>query len=203
MHKFFASIFGLFLSPVGLVVLAALDSSMVFFLPAAVEGAVVILTARYREFVWLFPILATAGSVAGAWVTFRIGSKIGEESLKFWLSEHRLKSMQKKIKEKGALALGAAGALPPPFPLSPFVLACGALHVRRTPFFLSFAIARVLRFGVIAVSALFYGNWILRVMESRTFQIGVTAFIVIAIVGTAFTIYQLKRSAGPHPGQSE
>jgi biotin transporter BioY len=93
--------------------------------------------------------------------------------------------------------------LPPPFPLSPFVLACGALHVRRTPFFLSFAIARVLRFGVIAVSALFYGNWILRVMESRTFQIGVTAFIVIAIVGTAFTIYQLKRSAGPHPGQSE
>ena len=80
MHKFFASIFGLFLSPLGLVVLAALDSSMIFFLPAAVEGAVVILTARYREFVWLFPLLATAGSVAGAWVTFGLGGKVGEES---------------------------------------------------------------------------------------------------------------------------
>ena len=195
MHNFFTSIFGLFLSPLGLVVLAALDSSMVFFLPAAVEGAVVILTARYRELVWLFPILATAGSVAGAWVTFRVGGRIGEESLRFWVSEHRLKSMQRRIREKGALALGAAGALPPPFPLSPFVLACGALHVRQTPFFLSFAIARVVRFGIIAISALFYGNWILRVMESRSFQIVVTVFIVVAIIGTVFTIYQLKRNA--------
>jgi len=66
MSKFFASIFGLFLSPLGLVVLAALDSSMVFFLPAAVEAAVVILTARYRELVWLFPILAAGGSMAGS-----------------------------------------------------------------------------------------------------------------------------------------
>jgi membrane protein YqaA with SNARE-associated domain len=196
MHNFFASIFGLFLSPLGLVVLAALDSSMIFFLPAAVEGAVVILTARYREFVWLFPLLATAGSVAGAWLTFRVGGKIGEEGLKFWLSEHRLKSMQKRIRKKGAMALGAAGALPPPFPLSPLVLACGALHVRRTPFFLSFAIARVIRFGIIAISALFYGNWILRVMESRSFQIGVTVFVVVAFIGTAFTIYQVKRNTG-------
>ena len=193
MHAFFTSIFSLFLSPLGLVVLAALDSSMVFFLPLAVEGAVVLLTARYREFVWLFPILATAGSMAGAWFTFRVGARIGEESLGSWLSEARLKSMRKRIHEKGAVALGAAGALPPPFPLSPFVLACGALHVHRTPFFVSFGIARLLRFGVIAVSVLLYGNWILRVMESRTFQIGVTVFVIIAIVGTALTIYQLKR----------
>jgi hypothetical protein len=103
--------------------------------------------------------------------------------------------VQKRIREKGAVALGAAGALPPPFPLSPFVLACGALHVRRTPFFLSFAAARVVRFGIVAISALFYGNWILRVMESRNFQIGVTVFIVVAIVGTAFTIHQVKRNA--------
>jgi len=176
---------------------------MFFFLPAAVEGAVVILTARYRELVWLFPILAAAGSMAGAWFTFRIGGKIGEESLQFWLSEHRLKSMRTRIRKRGALALGAAGALPPPFPLSPFVLACGALHVRPTPFFLSFGIARVLRFGVIAVLALLYGNWILRVMASRTFQTGVTIFIIVATVGTAFTIYQVKRSAGPHPGRQE
>jgi membrane protein YqaA with SNARE-associated domain len=203
MHNFFASIFSLFLSPLGLVLLAALDSSMIFFLPVAVEAAVVILTARYRELVWLFPLLASAGSLAGAWFTFRVGARIGEESLHFWLPEHRLKSMQKRIKEKGALALGAAGALPPPFPLSPFVLACGALHVQRAPFFLAFGIARVLRFGIIAASALLYGNWILRVMESRTFQVGVTVFMVAAIAGTGFTIYQLKRHAGHHPGQSE
>jgi len=198
MHNLFTSIFSLFLSPLGLVVLAALDSSAVFFLPLAVEGAVVLLTARYREFVWLFPILATAGSMVGAWFTFRVGARIGEESLGVWLSESRLRSMRKRIRERGALALGAAGALPPPFPLSPFLLACGALHVRQTPFFLSFGIARLLRFGVIAVSVLLYGNWILRVMESRSFQIGVTVFIVVAVAGTLLTIYQLKRKAAHH-----
>src|SRR5262245_38236692 len=119
MQKFFASIFGMFLSPWGLVVLAALDSSMFFFLPMAVEAAVVILTARHRELVWLFPILAAAGSVAGAALTFMIGSKVGDEGLTRWVPERRLKGIQQRIKQKGAIALGSAGLLPPPFPLAP------------------------------------------------------------------------------------
>src|SRR5215510_14918947 len=114
MHKFFASIFGLFLSPIGLVVLAALDSTMFFFLPMAVEGAVVFLTAQHRELVWLFPLLAAIGSSAGAAVTFSLGTKIGDEGLKHWISEQKLKSVQRRIKEKGSIALGSVGLLPPP-----------------------------------------------------------------------------------------
>src|SRR5262245_16126545 len=129
MRSYFAYLFTLFLSPLGLVLLAALDSSMGLFLPTAVEAAVVILTARNKELVWLFPILATAGSIAGAALTYVIGAKIGEESLKYWLPAQKLHSIQTKIKDKGALALATAALLPPPFPLSPFVLVCGALEV--------------------------------------------------------------------------
>src|SRR5678816_3719352 len=93
MHKFFSSLFLLFLSPAGLVVLAALDSSMAFFLPTAVEAAEIILIARNRELVWLFPILATAGSLAGAFVTFFIGVRIGEQGLGHWLSKGKLQSV--------------------------------------------------------------------------------------------------------------
>jgi membrane protein YqaA with SNARE-associated domain len=194
MHKFFASIFGMFLSPWGLVALAALDSSMFFFLPTAVEAAVVILTARQRELVWLFPILAAAGSVVGATLTFAIGEKIGDEGLKHWVPERRLKAVQHKIKKKGAFALGAAGLLPPPFPLAPLILACGALDVKKGPFLMGFAVARILRFSIVAVLALLYGRWILRFMESTVFKVAVVAFLVVAIAGTAFSIYRINQN---------
>jgi membrane protein YqaA with SNARE-associated domain len=198
MHKFFASIFALFLSPVGLVVLAALDSTIFFFLPMAVEGAVVFLTARNRELVWLFPLLAAAGSCAGAAVTFFLGIKIGDEGLRHWTAEHKLKSVQKRIKEKGAFALGSVGLMPPPFPLAGFILACGALKVKKLPFFTAFAVARAVRFSVIAVLALFYGRWILRFMESTAFRTFVIAFAAVAIAGTAYSIYRVSSNSKKH-----
>jgi membrane protein YqaA with SNARE-associated domain len=54
---------------------------MLFFLPAATDLAVIILTARHRDLFWAFPVLATAGSLLGAYVTFWLGRKIGENSL--------------------------------------------------------------------------------------------------------------------------
>jgi membrane protein YqaA with SNARE-associated domain len=198
MHKFFSSIFLLFLSPVGLVILAALDSSMAFFLPTAVEAAEVILIARNRELVWLFPILATVGSVAGALVTFLIGARIGEEGLDRWLSKGKLQTFQEKIKNKGALPLGSVGLMPPPFPLSVFILVCGALGVKKPHFLIGFGVARLVRFSIIAVFGFLYGGWILRVMESHTFQIFVAAFATIVIVGTAVSIYRISQKAkGP------
>ena len=195
MHRFFSSLFVLFLSPAGLVVLAALDSSMVFYLPTAVEAAVVILTARHRELVWLFPFLAAAGSTAGASLTFLIGGKIGAEGLKHWVPDKGLRPIQQKIKEKGAWRLATVALLPPPFPLSPILLACGALKVRAPSFLIAFGVARLIRFGIVAVFAWLYGDWILRVVESGTFQTVVVIFTVIAIAGTVYSIYRLRHHA--------
>src|SRR5262245_39864166 len=146
MHSFFSSVFTLFLSPWGLVVLAALDSSMVFFLPTAVEAAVVILIARSREMFWVFPILAPIGSAVGASVTLIIGGKIGEDGIRRWVAQKRLQTVRDKIKAKGSVALATSGMMPPPFPLSAFVLACGALGVKRSTFLIAFGIARLIRF---------------------------------------------------------
>jgi membrane protein YqaA with SNARE-associated domain len=198
MHGFFSAIFSLFLSPIGLLVLAALDSSMVFFLPAAVDMAVVILVARHRELFWLFPILAAAGSVTGAYITYRIGCKIGENSLDCWVPERRLKSIQRKIKDKGAIALAIPGLLPPPFPLTPFILVCGALKVSRNKFFLTLTATRLLRFAVAAVLALIYGRSILAVLDSTIFKGVMVGFIFLAIIGTAISAYHVIRSTRTH-----
>ncbi|MBI4473533.1 MAG: hypothetical protein HY646_12760 [Acidobacteria bacterium] len=89
MRTFFSSIFGLFLSPAGVMVLGSLDSSMLFFLPAAIDTAVVVLAARNRDFLWAFPLLATAGSVIGVMVTYFVGKKVGEAGLERWLAPYR------------------------------------------------------------------------------------------------------------------
>src|SRR5207247_11253396 len=76
MHRFFVSIFSLFLTPHGVLVLSALDSTMLFFMPAAIDTAVVVMSVRDRDFFWLYPVLAASGSVAGAALTFALGHKV-------------------------------------------------------------------------------------------------------------------------------
>ena len=46
MKALFYSLLGYFLTPAGLVVMGALDSSMVFFLPLGIDFVVIILSAR-------------------------------------------------------------------------------------------------------------------------------------------------------------
>ena len=60
--------------------------------------------------------------------------------------------------------------LPPPFPLTPLVLTCGALKVDPWRFFSTFAAMRLLRFSIGAVLARIYGRGILRVLESDSFR---------------------------------
>jgi len=96
MHGFFFSIFGLFLSPLGVLVLAALDSTMLFFLPAALDTAVVVMSARDKDMFWIYPLMAVIGSVVGSATTFALGQKVGEPGLKRFIPERRLRKVRQK-----------------------------------------------------------------------------------------------------------
>jgi len=194
MHRLFVSIFGLFLSPLGLLVLAALDSTVLFFMPAAVDTAVVVMSARYRNWFWLYPILAMSGSLAGAAFTFALGRKVGEPGLKRWISERRLKKIRTKIETRGVVAMGMAAVLPPPFPLTPFVLASGALGLNRRKFFLTLAAMRLVRFGTESLLALAYGRRILTWLNSDSFQYALAGLIVLALVGSTVTLFEVVRN---------
>ena len=60
------SLLGSFLSPWGVVLIAALDASLVFFLPLGVDIVVILLSARHPATFWLYALLAMIGSVIGA-----------------------------------------------------------------------------------------------------------------------------------------
>lgn len=188
MLKYFASWWGL-------VLLAAFDSSVLFFLPFGVDALVVYLAARWRDYFWLAPFLATAGSLAGAAGTFWIGAKAGEAGLERFVRKGQLERIRASVRKRGAIALAIPALLPPPFPLTPFILVCGALDVSRRRFFATLGIVRLLRFGVEAMLARVYGAGVLSVLESESFRLVIIAFAVIALAGTAASGVLLWRNS--------
>ena len=57
-------IIGLVASPIGVMVLAALDSTLFFSIPGGIDAAVLMLAARGHTMAWMVVLLATAGSVS-------------------------------------------------------------------------------------------------------------------------------------------
>jgi membrane protein YqaA with SNARE-associated domain len=188
------SILALFASPFGVVILAALDSTLFFSMPFGIDAAVILLAARLHDLWWIVPILATIGSTLGAALTFWMGKKAGEQGLDRWVSAKRLEQVRARVRKSGAIALAVLDLIPPPFPFTPFVLAAGALEVRRKTFFTTLAACRLFRFGLEAALARAYGGRILAWMDSDVFHDVVLAFILAALVMTTITIVQLVRS---------
>ena len=194
MRRLFFSVLGYFLTPAGVVIMGALDASLVFFLPLGIDFVVIIMAARRPDLFWLYALLATLGSVAGAAGTFWIGKKAGERGLARLVNHKRLDGVKAKI-DRGAFVVAALALIPPPFPFTPFVLAGGALGMNAWAFLGALAGARVLRFGVEAGLAAHYGAQILRWMRTPLFKEIVAGFIALAVIGTIVSAIALARGS--------
>ncbi|HEY7288974.1 MAG TPA: VTT domain-containing protein [Vicinamibacterales bacterium] len=195
MRSFWKSLVLLFTSPIGVFVLAALDSTIVFSLPLGIDAAVVILSARTsRTWWWVVPVIAVSGSLVGAALTFWTGVKIGESGLERYIHSSRLDRVRRKIKKSGAIALAVLDLIPPPFPFTPFVLAAGALSVRVSTFFVTLAICRLLRFGIEAALAQLYGQQVLSLLNSNLFHDIAAVMIALAVIATIVSVVRLMTS---------
>ena len=194
MRSFSKWVITLCATPAGVVILAALDSTLFFSLPFGIDAVVIILAARLKGLWWTVPLLATFGSVGGAALTFWMGVKIGENGLDRYVPPKRLKKIRARIRNSGAIALAVLDLIPPPFPFTPFVLAAGALEVKTSIFFVTLTVCRILRFGVEAALAATYGDGVLSWLDSDLFQDIVSFLIVVAVVLTALSIVNLIRS---------
>lgn len=203
MRGLFYSFLGYFLTPVGLVVMGVLDSSMVFFLPLGIDFVVILLAARKPELFGLYAVLATVGSVIGAAITFWIGAKVGEHGLARWVKPSRLKRVQQRVGRSAAVSVAALAIIPPPFPFTAFVLTSGACRVNAWTFFVTLAGVRLLRFAAESGLAAHYGRGIISWMQSTTFTVAVGVMTALAIVGTivsAVAVYKgTKRPAPSNP----
>jgi membrane protein YqaA with SNARE-associated domain len=152
------------LGALGLFFLAILDST-----PLPTFGGpdilMAILAASHRNPWYEYALVASAGSVIGAYVTFRIARKAGSAYLNSKFGEGRVAVLLKVFKKWGTGALIASTAIPFPFPTSMFFAAAGASNYSLRKFLVVVAVGRAVRYSVIGVVADLYGRHFVRVIQ--------------------------------------
>ena len=150
-----------YLGAFGLFFLAILDSS-----PIPTFGGPDILTAvlaaSHRNPWYEYAAMATAGSVIGAYLTFRLARKAGSAFLGRKFKKGKAAKFLKFFKKWGTGTLVASAAIPIPTPTSMFFAAAGASDYPIGRFLIVVALARAARYSAIALVADLYGRRFLR-----------------------------------------
>jgi membrane protein DedA with SNARE-associated domain len=100
------------------------------------------------------------------------------------------------------LSVALPAMLPPPMPLSPFVLAAGALKMSRNKFLTTFTASRFLRHAFAAWLGVYYGRHVLHLWNMFSRKWGVPILIavwsiILISVGIAFyKLWKTSRSVG-------
>jgi membrane protein YqaA with SNARE-associated domain len=174
----------LHLGAVGLFFIAILDSS-----PLPTFGGLDILTAvlaaSHRNPWYEYAATATAGSVVGAYITFRFARKAGSAYLDKKFKKGKVSRFLKLFKKWGTGSLVASTAIPFPTPTSMFFAAAGASDYPLTKFLIVVTLCRAARYFGIAFVASQYGRGLIRVLRHPTDHWG---WLVISVAMIASSI---------------
>jgi membrane protein YqaA with SNARE-associated domain len=194
----------------GLLLLGILDSSFLF-MPLGNDLLVIALTAAHRQRMLYYVAMATVGSVIGVAFTHWVSAKGGQKGLEDGRKSKRIAYVERKVNEKGAIAIATAALMPPPFPFTPFIIVAAALQYPRNKMLAVIAGSRALRFAIEGSLALVYGRRIIHLAQSPFFQRFIIALVVISIAGSAWSIFNWVRKSrtkaaedanGRHPTQA-
>ena len=184
----------------GVLALSALDSSPLF-IPFGNDLMFIALTARKHEMMVYYALMATIGSVLGCLVDDVLSRKGGEKGLEKRLSARRFASIKKHTRQSAAWALGVAGLMPPPFPFTALVAGAAALQYPRKKLLLVVSLARLARFLIEGLLAIYLGRrLLLRLARSPVIGYVVAGLIIVSITGSILCIRGLTpgRSAASH-----
>jgi membrane protein YqaA with SNARE-associated domain len=185
------------LGGLGLFLLAIVDSS-----PIPTFGGLDILTAilaaRHREPWYYYAAVATAGSVIGAYLTFRMARKAGLDYLNRKFRKRKVAKLLKYFQRWGTGALVVSTAVPLPFPTSTFFAVAGALDYPLRTFVVIVALSRAVRYAAIAAIASHYGRRFVvglrHLGRHSMWLLAIAAAVVIAVTVAMLLRKRLKSS---------
>src|ERR1700733_2714218 len=183
------------LGALGLFFVAVVDSSPI---PLPIPGSTDLLLlwlVGHNGDPWLLATMAIAGSLVGGYITWGIGRKGGEAALHRYVPARLLGRVVKWVGRHRILAVFLPAVLPPPIPLSPFLLASGALGVSRGRFLAIYGAARTLRYSLIAWLAVAYGRHAIRLWSGTIEKWSTPLMCVFAgvmVAGICFGIWKVR-----------
>jgi len=181
---------------VGLFLMSALDSSFLV-LPFGNDLLLIALVSSNRNgWNWIAYVLVSAiGSVVGVLVVDLIMRKAGEKGLERFVSAKRIEKVKAKLENKGGITVFIATLIPPPFPFTPVVMTASALQSPRGKLLAAVFLGRLVRFGVEAVLALYFGRQMIAFMRSDVVTYAVYGLMGVAIVLSTLSLLRwLKRN---------
>jgi len=172
------------LGGLGLIPLGILDSSLIP-VPGTLDVATIVLSARQEQLWMYYALMATAGSVVGGFVTYRLARKGGKEALERRFSHRNVDKVCKIFGRWGFGAIAVPALLPPPTPMVPFLIAAGAMQYPAGKFLAAFTMGRVPRYMILAYLAARYGRQIIAFIAQHGHPVVLTFIVVlIAIAGS-------------------
>ena len=201
------------LGGLGIFGVSIVDSSVI---PLPIPGStdlLLLLLAAHRgstpiTAVWLASC-AIAGAILGGYLSWSAGRKGGEVTLEKYVPQRYLARITGWVQKHGAWSIAVAALLPPPVPLTPFLLAAGALNVPRNRFLIFFGIARTIRYSLLAWLGVTFGHRIVRTWTKSLNQWSATilwAYAALVALGIAFGLWKYlkgKRAANQAPLPAE
>ena len=191
LYRFFRrlGVFGLFL-------MSALDSSFLV-LPFGNDLLLIGLVSSNRQsWIWiLYVIVSALGSVVGVFVVDLLMRNAGEKGLERFISARKIEKLKSKLENKMGITVFIATLLPPPFPFTPAVMTASALQCARGKLLGAVFVGRLVRFGVEAVLALYFGRQVIAFLNSDVVTYMVYGLIGIAVVLSTLSVLRwLKRN---------
>jgi membrane protein YqaA with SNARE-associated domain len=193
--------FGLF----GVFLVAIVDSSFVPLpIPGITDIMLIVLTAQQHNW-FLLVLVSSVGSALGGYFSYQVGQSGGMAFIERRVPTRIIKRICQWMENHAILSVALPAILPPPMPLSPFVLAAGALRMSKKKFLTTFTISRTLRHSVAAWLGIHYGRHVLR-LWNRLFAEYATPVLIIIWSAIAIScalafwkIYKTSRSVGVSP----
>ena len=165
----------------GLFAFAILDSS-----PIPTFGGpdilIAVLAARHRNPWYEYAIVATVGSLIGAYLTFRLARRAGAEYLKAKFGKGKFGSPLKFFEKWGTGALVISTAVPFPFPTSALFAAAGASGYPTRKYLTVVSLSRAIRYAAIALVADLYGRHFIRMLRHPT-QYWPWVLLIVVLIG--------------------
>jgi membrane protein YqaA with SNARE-associated domain len=176
----------------GLVLLGLIDSSVIP-IPGSLDAMTIVLSAHQRTWWPYYAVMATVGSVVGAYLTYRLARNRGEKALNDRLSKRNAKKVVRVFERWGFGAIALPALLPPPMPMVPFVIAAGALQYSPRKFLAAMTLGRVVRYCILAYLGAVYGRKIFAVVLAHG-EVALMVTIGVAVaVGVILVVWRYKR----------
>ncbi|MGO9590028.1 MAG: YqaA family protein [Candidatus Acidiferrales bacterium] len=182
------------LGGVGLIPLGLLDNSLIP-LPGSVDVATIILSSRQDDWWPYYALMATAGSVLGGFLTYRMARRGGKATLERRFSRGQVDKVYSIFGRWGFGAIAVAALLPPPAPMVPFLLVAGAMQYPVRKFLTALTLGRAVRYTVLAYLAARYGRHVFAFIaqHARPFA-WVVAGLLIATALVVLLVVLLRKA---------